>query len=60
MKEFALKHPWMTFFLVDGIVSGIVKIVCTALNRGQTDTTVEVPVEITAEIKEDEKGETAE
>lgn len=27
MKEFALKHPWMTFFLVDAAITGVVKLV---------------------------------
>lgn len=57
MKEFALKHPWMTFFLVDGIVSGIVKIVCTAINRGKETTST---VECTVSTDTEEKGETAE
>lgn len=27
MKEFALKHPFLTFFAIDAIVGGVVKIV---------------------------------
>ena len=54
MKEFALKHPWMTFFLVDGIVSGVVKIICTALNRGKDQTAA---VECTLTTEEPEKEE---
>ena len=27
MKEFALKHPWMTFFLVDAVVVNICKVI---------------------------------
>lgn len=27
MKEFALKHPFLTFFAIDAVVGGVVKIV---------------------------------
>lgn len=27
MKDFALKHPWMTFFLVDAAITGVVRLV---------------------------------
>lgn len=29
MKEFAMKHPILTFFLADALITGIVNIVCS-------------------------------
>lgn len=40
MKEFALKHPFLTFFIADAIVSGVVKIVAMLTGNVETgDTT---------------------
>ena len=35
MKEFALKHPWMTFFLVDAIVCNVCKVVVILTGHGK-------------------------
>lgn len=35
MKEFALKHPWMTFFLVDAAIINICKVVCILTGHGK-------------------------
>ena len=47
MKEWALKHPWMTFFLVSSAIEGIVSLVSVLVGNG-TDST---------ETKEDEESE---
>lgn len=35
MKEFALKHPWMTFFLLDAAIVNICKVVCILTGHGK-------------------------
>ena len=61
MKEFAMKHPILTFFLVDSAISGIVKIVTTIVDAfggkqdGDGEIEVEVPVEVSVEAVEEEK-----
>lgn len=53
MKEFALKHPWMTFFLIDSAIAGVVNIVkCLTGYHDQVRT-------VTMPVTEDE-GETSE
>ena len=44
MKEFALKHPWMTFFLLDAAIVNICKVVCILTGHGKevADATVTV------------------
>ena len=49
MKEFALKHPFLTFLLVDGAITGIVKIVTAFTGKGAA---VTEPAAETAEEKE--------
>lgn len=39
MKEFALKHPWMTFFLADAAIAGVVRIVYACLGYHDNVTT---------------------
>ena len=50
MKEFALKHPWMTFFLVDAAITGVVRLVY-ALTGYHDHEHTEEPAE------EEDKGE---
>lgn len=35
MWEWAKAHPWMTFFLADSAIGGIVKVICTVVNRNK-------------------------
>lgn len=53
MKEFALKHPWMTFFLIDSAIAGVVNIVKCLTGYHDQERTV------TTSVTEDE-GEKAE
>lgn len=67
MKEWALKHPIMTFLLVDSLITGILKTinafapkktVCPAAEDGgekndAVEMTVEVP-EVEVEVEEEE------
>lgn len=55
MKEFALKHPWMTFFLVDAVVVNVCKVIIiltghepsqSAHETGSTSDTAEEGVKI--------------
>ena len=48
MKEFALKHPFITFFIADGIVTGVVKIVAMLTGYAKK------PDEQTTETNEEE------
>lgn len=52
MKEFAIKHPILTFFLADSIVCGVVKIV--AMITGYHG-----PVVVATTNKEDSEDEPA-
>lgn len=52
MKEFALKHPWMTFFLVDAAIVNICKVVCILTGHGK-----EIADSETTETKTDEESE---
>lgn len=49
MKEFALKHPFLTFFAIDAIVGGVVKVV--ALLTGNVPKT---ECKVTTETNEEE------
>lgn len=61
MKEWALKHPWMTFFLVDSAIGGTVKIIVSVLrcfNKVPGITPVEeLGNAIIDEFKQEEKAE---
>lgn len=52
MKEFALKHPWMTFFLVDAAIVNICKVVCILTGHGK-----EIADSETKETKTNEESE---
>lgn len=34
MKEFALKHPWMTFFLIDAAITNAFRLVAILTGHG--------------------------
>lgn len=34
MKEFALRHPWMTFFLVDALIVNVCKVALILTGHG--------------------------
>ena len=62
MKEWALKHPILTFLLVDNVIFGLLntirafapKQMAPASEDATVETTVEVPVEVTVEEEEAE------
>lgn len=69
MKEWALKHPIMTFLLVDGLITGILKTVNAfapkktdspaAEDGGEKNDAVEVTVEVPEiEVEVEDKEET--
>lgn len=35
MKDWILKHPWMTFFLVDAAIVNICKTICILTGHGE-------------------------
>ena len=53
MKEWALKHPWMTFFLLDSAITAAAKIVAGVINcfSGATEVTVEPEVNVEVEAE---------
>lgn len=34
MKEFALKHPWMTFFLIDAAITNAFRLIAILTGHG--------------------------
>lgn len=63
MKEWALKHPILTFLLVDGLITGVLKTISAFSPRAKdgkendaVEMTVEVPeIEVEVEDKEETK-----
>lgn len=60
MKEWASNHPWMTFFLIDSAIAGVVKIVTgiascfhsSGSSKEDAEVTVDVdPVEVEVEAE---------
>ena len=62
MKEWALKHPILTFLLADSLICGVLNTIRSfapkqtvpASEDATVETTVEVPVEVTVEEEEAE------
>ena len=53
MKEWCLKHPWMTFFLVDAIAVNLCKVTMFLLDRRRGDIPVEKTDEASVEVNEE-------
>ena len=56
MKEFAMKHPILTFLLADAAIGGVVKIVCSIANifsGGKDDNKEEPEDEPACDIQQD-------
>lgn len=50
MKEFAMRHPILTFLLVDSAIGGVVKIVTSITGAfGRNDEEAETTIEVTKE-----------
>lgn len=53
MKEWALKHPWMTFLLVSSAIEGVVKLVYVLTGGTRAASTEEEDSEKSVETEEE-------
>lgn len=52
MKEWALKHPILTFLLVDGLITGVLKTINAFAPKKTVSPAAEDAAEVTVEVPE--------